>query len=165
MSGRMKGLHMTKMTIQKIIRGIPSVLLYGLSMALLIFVVKWLQLRFLIVDHSIELYIGLIALLFTLLGIWVATQLTRRKTIPVSSVQSVEDRSIDKRMLSELELTNREYEVLLLLVKGHSNSEIADKLCLSVSTIKTHVSNLFVKLDVKSRTQVIEKAIRLRIVP
>lgn len=64
-----------------------------------------------------------------------------------------------------MNLSPREYEVLQHLVRGHSNAQIANELCLSLSTIKTHVSNLFQKLDVKSRTQAIEKAQRLRIVP
>jgi ATP/maltotriose-dependent transcriptional regulator MalT len=65
--------------------------------------------------------------------------------------------------LKKLNLSNREYEVLQLLTKGFSNSDIAEKLFLSLSTVKTHVSNLFMKMDVKSRTQAIEKAKRLKI--
>ena len=73
------------------------------------------------------------------------------------------DIAINEAELKKLNLSNREYEVLQLLVKGYSNAEIAENLFLSLSTIKTHVSSLFIKMDVRSRTQAIEKAKRLKI--
>lgn len=141
------------------------VILYGVSLAILVFVLKWLQWKFLIADHSTEVYIGLIAVFFTALGVWVATQLTRRKMHP-SAAEKVqpEDTAINEVELKKLNLSSREYEVLCLLAQGHANAAIADQLCLSLSTVKTHVSNLFVKMDVKSRTQALEKAKRLKIV-
>ena len=75
-----------------------------------------------------------------------------------------EEFSINEMELKKLNLTTREYEVLQLVVKGHSNSDIAEILFLSLSTVKTHVSNLYVKMHVKRRGQAIEKAKRLRIV-
>jgi ATP/maltotriose-dependent transcriptional regulator MalT len=74
------------------------------------------------------------------------------------------DKAINDAELQKLQLSNREYEVLQLLTKGYSNAEIAENLFLSLSTVKTHASNLFYKMDVKSRTQAIEKAKRLRII-
>ncbi|RIV19911.1 DNA-binding response regulator [Fibrisoma montanum] len=143
-------------------------LLYGLLMAILVFALKWLQWKFLIVDHSLDIYVGLIAVFFTILGVWVATQLGRPaiRTVIVEKavyVQPVEEFSVNETELKKLNLSNREYEVLQLLTKGLSNAEIADNLCLSISTVKTHVSSLFVKMDVKSRTQAIEKAKRLKL--
>lgn len=147
------------------------ILLYGLLMGALVFTLKWLQWKFLIVDNAVDIYVGLIAVFFTILGIWIASQLVKPKvqTVVVEKEVVIEkevraDNSINEVELNKLNLSTREYEVLQLLVKGHSNAEIAEKLFLSLSTIKTHVSNLFVKLDVKSRTQTIEKARRLRIV-
>lgn len=141
---------------------------YGLSIAVLVFLLKWLQWNFLIVDNSLDIYIGLIAVLFTVLGIWIALQLTRDRkadVVTVHQVQIVEAKPfrVDQVELEKLKLTPREYEVLQLMVKGHSNAEIAESLFLSLSTIKTHASNLFVKMDVTSRTKAIEKAKRLRI--
>jgi ATP/maltotriose-dependent transcriptional regulator MalT len=138
-------------------------------MAVLVFLLKWLQWKYLITDNSVDIYIGLIALLFTLLGVWVANQLTRTRveTVVVEKeifVSGPAD-AVNETELKKLNLTSREYEVLQLLTQGRSNAEIADSLFLSLSTIKTHVSNLFVKMDVKSRTQAIEKAKRLRITP
>lgn len=135
-----------------------SLLTYGLIMAILVFLLKWLQWKFFIADHAIDIYIGLVALLFTALGIWVATQFTAAKPQPVIA------ESINEAELKKLNLSSREYEVLQLLAKGHSNAAIADTLFLSLSTVKTHVSNLYIKMDVKSRTQSIEKAKRLRII-
>jgi len=145
------------------------IILYGFLLAVLVFALKWLQWKFLIVDNSLEIYIGLIAVFFTILGIWVATQLTKPKvhTVVIEKevlVAPADESAVNETELKKLNLSSREYEVLQLLVKGYSNAEIAGTLFLSLSTVKTHASNLFVKMDVKSRTQTIEKAKRLKII-
>ena len=142
---------------------------YALLMGLLVFVLKWLQWKFLIVDYSIELYIGMIALFFTVFGVWAATHFTKPKvkTIVIEKeiiVTAPEEFTVNEAELKKLNLSSREYEVLQLLTRGYSNAEIAEKLFLSLSTVKTHASNLFLKMDVKSRTQAIEKAKRLKII-
>jgi NarL family two-component system response regulator LiaR len=68
-------------------------------------------------------------------------------------------------LISKLELRKRELEILELLAQGHSNQEIASKLFVSLSTVKTHLQNLFEKLEVKRRTQAVEKAKRLHLIP
>lgn len=142
-------------------------MIYGVAMAVLIFVLKWIQWRYLIADNSLDIYIGLIAFFFTILGVWVANQLSRRKvrTVVVEKevYRSLPEEGIDEAELKKLNLTTREYEVLQLITRGHTNAEIAEKLFLSLSTVKTHVSNLLVKMDVKNRTQAVEKANRLRL--
>lgn len=153
------------MTLSKDLR---HTILYGLALAVLIFALKWIQWKFLIVDHSIEIYVGLIAVFFTALGIWVATQLLEPKVVRIEVEKEVliplpEYVTINEAELSKLNLTEREYDVLQLIVKGHSNADIAEHLFLSVSTVKTHVSNLFVKMNVKNRTQAMEKARRLKL--
>ena len=154
-----------------IINNIPlrirHILLYGLVLAILVFILKWLEWKFLIVRNSLDIYIGIIALFFTILGIWVASQLARPKVVVVEKevyVSPPDDDAIDEAELEKYNLSNREYEVLQLVAKGHSNAEIAESLFLSLSTVKTHVSNLLVKLDVKSRTKAIEKAKRVHII-
>lgn len=144
--------------------------MYAGAMGVLLLVLKWLQWKYLITDNSIDIYVGLVALLFTFLGVWVANQLTKPKitvkTIVVEKeiyIPRPENAAVNEAELKKLNLTAREYEVLGLLTKGHSNAEIADKLFLSLSTVKTHVSNLFVKMDVKNRTQAIEKSNRLKL--
>nr|WP_295200421.1 response regulator transcription factor [Sediminibacterium sp.] len=144
--------------------------MYALLMALLVFALKWMQWKYLITDHSLDIYIGLIAVFFTLLGIWVASQLTKPKVETVVVEKQVyitppEEFVLNEAELQKLNLTSREYEVLQQLSKGLSNAEIAEQLFLSLSTVKTHVSNLLFKMDVKNRTQAIEKAKRLKLTP
>ncbi len=120
-------------------------------------------------ENAIDIYVGLIALFFTLLGIWIATQLTKPRVEKVIVEKEIllpqkEGFTLDQTELEKLNLTNREYEVLQLIARGHSNADIANSLFLSLSTVKTHTSNLFVKMDVKRRTQAMEKARRLQIV-
>lgn len=152
-----------------LLKDFRHIILYGLILAILVFTLKWLQWKFLIVDNAIDIYVGLIAVFFTVLGIWVSRQLIKPKveTVIVEKeiiVTQPEEFIINDDELKKLNLNNREYEVLQLLAKGYSNAEIAGKLFLSVSTIKTHVSNLYFKMDVKSRTQAITKAKQLKII-
>lgn len=155
--------------LKKIYLRSRHLILYGSILAILVFVLKWLQWKFLILDNSLDIYIGLIAVFFTALGIWMATQLVKPKIEKVIVEKEIylETRpqfGINETELKKLNLSSREYEVLQLLSRGCSNADIADKLFLSLSTVKTHVSNLFFKMDVKSRTQAIEKAKRLKII-
>jgi len=152
-----------------LLRDFRHIILYGLILAILVFVLKWLQWKFLIVNNAIDIYIGLVAVFFTVLGIWVATQLVKPKVQTVIVEKEVfvaqpEEFTINETELKKLNLSSREYEVLQLLAKGYSNTDIAESLFLSLSTIKTHVSNLYLKIDVKSRTQAIDKAKRLKII-
>ena len=147
-----------------------SIILYSISLALLLFLLKWLELRFIIFDHSFEIYIGFIAVIFTGLGIWLALKLSKPKirTVVVEKevyVTKNENFVLNASLVSELELSRRELEILNLLAQGLSNQEIAAKLFVSLSTVKTHLQNLFQKLDVKRRTQAIEKAKRLSLIP
>lgn len=141
------------------------IFLYGIILAVLIFALKWLQWKFLIVDNAIDIYIGLVAIFFTILGIWIASQLVKPKVRTVVIEKEVPEKFLlNETELEKLGLNRREFEVLQLLAMGYSNADIAKNLFLSLSTIKTHVSNLLAKMEVKSRTQAIEKAKRLRII-
>lgn len=147
-----------------------TTILYSISLALLLFLLRWLELRFIIFDHSFEVYIGFIAVIFTGLGIWLALKLSKPKvqTVVVEKevyVARTDDFVLDTSMIARLELSKRELEILGLLAKGHSNQEIASELFVSLSTVKTHLQNLFEKLDVKRRTQAVDKAKRLNIIP
>lgn len=153
----------------KLLKDIRHVFLYGIILAVLVFALKWLQWKFLIVDNSIDIYIGLIAIFFTILGVWLASQVVRPKvrTVVVEKeirVSQSENFSVDETELKKLNLSSREYEILQLVSKGYSNADIADNLFLSISTVKTHVSNLYSKMDVKSRTQAVGKAKELKII-
>jgi len=145
------------------------VLFYGTSLAILLFLLKWLELRYIIFDHAFEIYIGAIAVIFTLLGIWLALKLAHPKieTIVVEKeiyLKEPGEFKMNEPETDKLGLSKRELEVLQLMAEGLSNQEIAERLFLSLNTIKTHCSRLFEKLDVKRRTQAIEKAKRLFII-
>ena len=160
---------MTKSRKKEFDKGVKHIMLYGLALATLIFGLKWLQWNFLVVDNAIDLYIGLIAVIFTMLGMWVASQLIKSKTQTVFEEKQViihqsESFILNQTELKRLSLTNREHQVLKLIVQGFSNAEIADQLFLSLSTIKTHVSSLYVKMNVKNRFQAMTKAKRMKIV-
>jgi two-component system, NarL family, response regulator LiaR len=141
-----------------------TILLYSLIMAVLIFLLKFIEYRFIVRDLSLEFYIGAIAVMFTLVGIWAGLKLTSKKTVIVQSVPSV-DFILNEEELKKLGISKREHEVLELMASGFTNQEIADKLFVSVNTVKTHSANLFVKLDVKRRTQAVQKGKSLRLIP
>ena len=137
-----------------------TIFFYGLAMAVLIFVLKYLEYRFFIRDLSTEVYVGIIVVVFTSLGIWVGLRLTRRKVITRGTPFV-----FNEDLLLRLGISKREHEVLELMAHGHSNQEIADKLFVSLNTVKTHTSNLFLKLEVSRRTQAIQKAKEMGLIP
>jgi two-component system, NarL family, response regulator LiaR len=139
------------------------VIFYAIALAALVFLLKFLEYRYLVRDLSLEFYLGLIAICFTVLGIWVGFKLTRKKEV----VAVLHNTSFvpDENLVRQSGISKREYEVLELMAKGLSNQEIADKLFVSLNTVKTHTSNLFLKLDAKRRTQAIQKAKGMRLIP
>ncbi len=147
-----------------------ATILYSTSLALLLFLLRWLELRYVLFSHSYEIYIGFIALIFTGLGIWLALKLSKPKikTVVVEKevyVNRNESFVLNAALISQLELSKREMEILGLLAQGYSNQEIAATLFVSLSTVKTHNQNLFEKLEVKRRIQAVEKAKRLQLIP
>ena len=138
-----------------------TVVLYGLALAALVVALKYVEYRFLIRELSVEIYIGLVAVLFTSLGIWMGSKLLQRKKVVVMEPP----RAIDPEAVRRAGISARELEVLQLMAGGHSNQEIADKLFISLPTVKSHSSSLFAKLDVKRRTEAVHKAKSLRIIP
>ena len=147
-----------------------ATIIYSISLAFLLLLLKWLELRFILFDHSFEIYIGFIAVIFTALGIWLALKLSKPKVETVVVEREVyvtrnETFILNTSLISQLELSKRELEILSLMAQGHSNEEIAKTIFVSLSTVKTHNQNLFIKLDVKRRTQAVEKAKRLNLIP
>lgn len=128
-----------------------------------------MQLRFLIYDHAVELYAGGIAIMFTALGIWLASKLTRPKVKTVIIEREVRAPEtafvVNEKELASLGMSRRELEVLELMAEGLSNQQIAERLFVSLNTIKTHSSKIFEKMEVQRRTQAVEKAKRLRLIP
>ena len=143
-----------------------SILIYGLSGGLLIAVLRLIEYRFLVIEHSVEIYGGLIALLFAGLGIWLGLKLTSKKEVVVfkETAGSVPF-SVNDGKLRELGVTRRELEILELIATGMSNREIAEKLFVSENTVKTHSSRLFDKLNAKRRTQAVQIGKELGLIP
>ena len=134
-------------------------LIYGLCGGILILALRLIEYRFLIIQHSFEIYGGLIALLFAALGIWLGLKLTRKKEVVVVRevpVVSTHPFAVNEASLRSLGITKRELEILELIAKGMSNREIANHLFVSENTIKTHSSRLFDKLNAKRRTQAVQ---------
>ena len=139
-----------------------TIFLYGLSLAALVFFLKFIEYKFLVRDLSLEFYIGIVALFFTGIGVWAGLRITRKKTV-VTGVPT--NFKLDEEQLKKLGISKREYDVLELMAKGFSNQEIADKLFVSLNTVKTHSSNIFLKLDARRRTQAIQRAKELHLIP
>ncbi|HEV7644906.1 MAG TPA: LuxR C-terminal-related transcriptional regulator [Pyrinomonadaceae bacterium] len=138
-----------------------TIIIYGLAMAALIALLKYLEYSYFIRELSIDIYIGIVAVTFVALGIWVGMRFTRVKTVVVTEGPIFE---LDPAKLKDLGISPREYEVLRLISEGFSNQEISEKLFISLSTVKTHSANLFLKLDVSRRTQAVQKARELRLI-
>ena len=136
-----------------------DILLYGLLGGLLIAALKWSEYRFLVLEHSLEIYGGLIAATFAILGIWLGLKLTGRqervviKEVPVPTGAPF---LLDDQKREALGITPREMEILELIAQGMSNREIAEKLFVSENTVKTHSSRVFDKLGAKRRTQAVQ---------
>jgi DNA-binding CsgD family transcriptional regulator len=142
------------------------ILTYGLCGGILIVILKLVEYRFLIIQHSIEIYGGLIALLFAVLGIWLGLKLTKNKeTIIVREIPAPQFFTLNEKRLAELGITPRELEILELIANGLSNREIAEKLFVSENTVKTHSSRLFDKLSARRRTQAVQLGKELGLIP
>ena len=134
-----------------------TVLIYAAALAVAAFLLEWIEYRYLVREIGTELYVVFIALAFAGLGIWVGGRLTGKRR----------DGEFEKNTaaLQSLGITDREYAVLELLAAGQANKEIARELDVSPNTVKTHVSRLYEKLDVGRRTQAVQKAKMLRLIP
>ena len=149
-----------------------DILLYGLIGGVLIALLKLVQYRFLLVEHSFEVYAAVVAAIFAALGIWLGLKLTRtrieervvvkevRVTVPAQTPFT-----LDRVRLDALGITQRELEILQLIADGLSNREIAERLFVSENTVKTHSSRLFDKLNARRRTQAVQTAREQRLIP
>ena len=138
---------------------------YGFALAALLLGMKGLEYRFLLVQHSFELYAGLIALVFTALGIWLAGKLTAPKIQTViiekkiqATIQDDYSESLRAEEIAQAGLSKRELDVLEQMAQGLSNQEIAEKLHVSLNTIKTHTARILEKLEASRRTQAVDIA-------
>ena len=132
-------------------------LLYGVPLALVAILLEWAQYRYTLMTMPGEIYIGVVALVFVCIGIWVGLKLTPRAAgAPFER---------NEKAIESLGLTRRECEILGHLAKGASNKEIARALGVSPNTVKTHIANLYLKLDVTGRGKAVEAARALALIP
>ena len=143
------------------------VLLYGLVGGVLIAGLKAIEYRWLIVEHSLEIYGGIVAVVFAVVGIWLGRKLTGPPVVEVREVlvPAPVDFIRDDGRVASLGITPRELEVLELIAQGLSNKEIADKVFVSENTVKTHSSRVFDKLGAKRRTQAVQLGKEYRLIP
>jgi NarL family two-component system response regulator LiaR len=145
---------------------VRDILLYGVCGGLLIAVLKLTEYRFLVVEHSVEIYGALVAAVFAGLGIWLGQTLTRKAVIIKKVAVPVAGPFVaDETRVSQLGITARELEILGLIATGLSNREIAGRLFVSENTVKTHSSRLFDKLGAKRRTQAVQIGKTARLIP
>lgn len=144
------------------------ILLYGILAGLLIAGLKLIEYRWLLLQHSLEIYGGLVAAIFAALGIWLGLRLTRpTEKVVVREVLVPAPATFvrDEQKLESLGITPRELEILELIAQGLSNREIAERVNVSENTIKTHSSRVFDKLGARRRTQAVQLGKELRLIP
>jgi NarL family two-component system response regulator LiaR len=142
------------------------VLIYGLLGGILIALLQWSQYRFLVIEHSIEIYSGLVAAIFAGLGIWLGLRITGKPRPAPPAASLMPAASIPELTRPDsLGITPREFEILELIAKGLSNREIAATLYVSENTVKTHSSRVFDKLGAKRRTQAVQMGKELGLLP
>jgi len=147
-----------------------QIIIYGIALAVLLFLLKWLETRYILIDQQLDIYLGIIAVLFTAFGIWLALKIRKPKVETVIIEKKVvlatgPDFILNEDEVRRLNLSKRELEVLQLMAAGLSNQEIAERLFVSLNTIKTHSAQIFEKMEVKRRTQAVDMAKRLSIIP
>ena len=152
------------------------VLIFGIAGGLLIATIQYTQYRFVIIEHSVELYSALVAILFATFGIWLGRRITRRRetireTVVVKEVlvraeaPALKPFAPDAAQQQSLGITARELEILTLIARGFSNREIATQLFVSENTVKTHCSRAFDKLGAARRTQAVQRGKELGLLP
>jgi two-component system, NarL family, response regulator LiaR len=147
---------------------VRHILLFGLVGGILVALLRWTEYRFLVLEHSFEIYGGLIALTFAVLGIWLGRRLAgrgRRAVLPDARLQPGTPFLPDEKKRDDLGITRRELEILELVAQGLSNREIAGKLFVSENTVKTHCSRAFDKLGARRRTQAVQLGKQLGLLP
>jgi NarL family two-component system response regulator LiaR len=152
------------------------VLIFGLVGGLLIATLQYTEYRFVVIEHSVELYTALVAILFAAFGIWLGLRITRRRetireTVVVREVlvpaeaPALQPFAPDTSRQQTLGITARELEILTLIAGGFSNREIATQLFVSENTVKTHCARVFDKLGAARRTQAVQRGKELGLLP
>ena len=147
--------------------------IFGLVGGLLIATLRYTEYRFVVIEHSVEIYSALVAILFAMFGIWLGLRMTRRReTVVVKEVLVAPDTPARSKPFApntnhqqSLGITARELEVLTLVARGLSNREIALQLFVSENTVKTHCARAFDKLGASRRIQAVQRGKELGLLP
>ena len=143
-----------------------TVLIYGILGGVLIVALRLIEYRFLVLEHSLEIYGGIVALIFAGLGIWLGLKFTRtREKVVVREVSVPGPFTRNDEKLAQLGITPRELEILEAMAAGLSNREISERLFVSENTVKTHAARLFSKLSAQRRTQAVQRAKEAGLIP
>ena len=145
-----------------------AIFLYGVCGGLLIVALRLAEYRFVVVEHSVEIYGALVASLFAGVGIWLGLTLTRTQEVVVVKEVPVPTTGpfvLNGTKAQELGITPRELEILQLIANGMSTREIAGALFVSENTVKTHSSRLFDKLGVNRRTKAVQVGQAFGLIP
>src|ERR1700677_3940436 len=158
-----------------------AVLIFGVVGGLLIAILQYTEYRFVIIEHSVELYSALVAILFAAFGIWLGLRITRRREIiretvvvrevlvpaeaPAPFTPNTAPFAPNAARQQTLGITARELEILALVARGFSNREIATQLFVSENTVKTHCARAFDKLGAPRRTQAVRRGKELGLLP
>ena len=160
-------------------RVLSHVLLLGLVGGVLIAILRWSEYQFLVIEHSLEIYGAIVAIMFVVFGIWLGIKLTkprekiifREVLVPLRAPAAPDELAppatftLNQVQLDALGITPRELEILTLIAQGLSNREIAGRLFVSENTVKTHCSRAFDKLGARRRTQAVQLGKQLGILP
>jgi NarL family two-component system response regulator LiaR len=151
------------------------VLIFGLVGGLLIAILQYSEYRFVIFEHSVEIYVALVAILFATFGIWLGLRIARRREpageaavreVLIHSEATVpEPFTPNTANQQSLGVTARELEIITLIARGFSNREIASQLFVSENTVKTHCARAFEKLGAARRTQAVQRCKELGLLP
>lgn len=155
-------------TLESAWRRSRPILVFGLAGGLLAASLRFIEYRFLIVEHSIAIYGGLVALVFAAIGIRLGLTLTRTREVTIVKevlVPAPTEFVRDEARVTALGITPRELEILDQIAQGKSTREIAETLFVSENTVKTHASRVYDKLGVSRRTQAVQEARRLGLLP
>ena len=145
-----------------------TILAYGILGGILIAGLRFIEYRFLVLEHSLEIYGGIVAILFAALGIWLGRKLVRsRETVVVREIPVAVAGPFQRNatQVEQLGITPRELEILEAMAAGLSNREIAERLFVSENTVKTHAGRLFEKLSARRRTQAVQRAKEAGLIP
>ena len=153
---------------------LSHVLLLGLVGGVLIAILRWSEYQFLVIEHSLEIYGAIVAIIFVVFGIWLGIKLTKprekivlREVLVPTTAEPAPPApfTLNQVQLDAIGITPRELEILSLIAQGLSNREIADRLFVSENTVKTHCSRAFDKLGARRRTQAVQLGKQLGLLP